>query len=162
MSNRIEVEDGRDLGAFIPANLDDYGLTPFEFRIYSRLARRAGGKGAARESVASMAAACKMCEQVVKTTLRFLCGAGMATKISRSGLPSLYRLTPANEWVHPENLDAVRIQCQHHPGRLTTQVTTSPRSSRHLGTCGEIEYHIHARRGEENPDSPTVISSIGI
>ena len=31
-----------------------------------------------------------------------------------------------------------------------------------LGTCGEIEYHIHARRGEENPDSPTVISSIGI
>jgi len=125
----IEVEDGRNIGAFIPANLDDYGLSPFEFRIYSRLARRAGNRGTAYESVASMAKACKICPQVVRSTLKFLCAAGMVARIQRAGQPSLYRLTHASKWAHPENLDEIRDETIHHPGRIVTPVTPSPRSS---------------------------------
>ena len=123
----IEVEDGRNIGAFIPANLDDYGLSPFEFRIYSRLVRRAGSRGGtARESLNSMAKACKICPQVVKSTLKFLCAAGMTVRVKRPGQPSLYRLTPASKWAHPENLDEIRDATSHHPGRIITQVTASP------------------------------------
>ena len=50
---------------------------------------------------------------------------------------------------------------QNNPSLLLKEGETFL-SEHSLGTCGEIEYHIHARRGEENPDSPTVISSIGI
>ena len=39
------VSSRPDYGAFIPAHLDDYPLTPNEFRVYARILRRAGSKG---------------------------------------------------------------------------------------------------------------------
>ena len=39
------TEGGRDWGAIIPSFLDDYGLDPYEMRVYIRLARRAGMGG---------------------------------------------------------------------------------------------------------------------
>lgn len=121
MNNRaIQVEDGRKLGAFIPANLDDYGLAPFEFRIYARIAQRSGSNEAS-ESIANMTAACKMCDQVVKSSLRFLVAAGMLERVSRPGQTTIYRLTPSSRWAHPETLDEIRSQCAHHPNRKISQ-----------------------------------------
>ena len=41
----MDVRDYRDLRAIIPSFLDDFGLTPAQFRIYGRIARRVGKGG---------------------------------------------------------------------------------------------------------------------
>ncbi len=131
MSNReIQVEDGRDLGDSTLPNLDDYGLNPFEFRIYARIVRRSDHEGSC-ESVASMAVACKICEQVVKSSLRFLAATGMIERVSRPGQTTIYRLTPYDRWVHPEALGGIRDQCAHHPSRKVAQIRTSATGGRY-------------------------------
>jgi hypothetical protein len=43
----IAFEDGRNLPIFIHSELDDLGLDPYEFRVYARIARRAGSSAIA-------------------------------------------------------------------------------------------------------------------
>lgn len=110
MSIPLCVEDARgDLPVFIHSKLDDYGLSPVEFRVYGRLARRAGS-GEARESVRNMAAGCKMSERSVQLALKLLELAGLVQRLDRHGLPTLYKLLPPGKWAHPSKLEALRSQ----------------------------------------------------
>ena len=124
--NKVEISDGRDLGAIIPAALDDYGLDPYEFRIYGRLARRCGAGGTAWESVSNMSIACGMGEQKAKQCLRLLCMVGLAERRSRPGHSSEYHLLPASRWSDPSGLKAARKEASYHPGAETTQVSKPP------------------------------------
>ncbi|RYG39717.1 hypothetical protein EON79_23880, partial [bacterium] len=87
----MNVSDARDLGAFIPKDLDDMGLDPYEFRIYCRLCRRAGA-GVARESVESMAEACKMSVRKVQGCLKALIEKELVTFELVTGRPTNYYL----------------------------------------------------------------------
>ena len=60
------TEGGRDWGAIIPSFLDDYGLDPYEMRVYIRLARRAGMGGQCWESISKMASSCRMSDRLLK------------------------------------------------------------------------------------------------
>lgn len=70
------VLDEQELGLFVKSEMDDYGLDPFEFRIYARIVRRAG-RSDAWESVPNMAKACMMTESRVRLALQLLEAAGL-------------------------------------------------------------------------------------
>lgn len=97
--DRFATVDNRDLGAFIPAELDDMGLDPYAFRVYCRLCRRAGG-GHAFESAPAMAEACKMSERKVRECLKALEAMGLIIAQERPGQTTVFRLqsirTPAS------------------------------------------------------------------
>lgn len=90
--------DGRAFPIFIDRELDDFGLDPYQFRIYARIARRAGEKGA-YESIKNMATGCQMSEGKVKSSLKVLIECGLVTKESCNGGTSIYRLTDKPEWI---------------------------------------------------------------
>ena len=55
----------------VKREIDDYGLEPYEFRIYARITRRAGN-GEAWESITDKACACRMSLSRARLTLQIL------------------------------------------------------------------------------------------
>ena len=88
----------KKLPIFVQGELDDYGLDPFAFRLFGRIARRAGRDGGSYESVAHMAAGCQMSEGTVKRKLKYLISIGAITKSSRPGRTTVYRPHPLELW----------------------------------------------------------------
>ena len=100
-------------GAIIPSFLDDYGLDPYEMRVYIRLARRAGMGGQCWESIPNMARACLMSPTKVKNCLALLAAAHLIKQLKRPGASNVYELMPECHWVKASSLE-----------RLRTEVTT--------------------------------------
>jgi hypothetical protein len=99
MTGDHAVKDERDdLPIFIHRELDDYGLDPYEFRVYARLARRADGKDGAYESIANMAKACGMGTTRVRQCLRDLEVMQLIVRSDRAGETTVYRLTSKGTW----------------------------------------------------------------
>ena len=122
------ITDGRDAGAFITAALDDFGLDPFEFRIYARIVRRAGTKEGCFESIDHMAKACKMNRDTCYRALKTLIRCRLIEKEPHKGKPSNYYLTPQEEWIHLSQIrDTEPIPNQgHHLSQIRD--TTYPKS----------------------------------
>ncbi len=53
------LKEKSELSLFVRREIDDYGLDPYEFRIYARITRRAGN-GEAWESITNRTCACRM------------------------------------------------------------------------------------------------------
>lgn len=94
---------------FVHSALDDYPLTPEEFRLYSHLARRAGS-GTAYPAVASMAKSCRMHPDTTRRCLTNLVTYRMLEAHARKGRTTLYILTRFSRWVKPEVVLAVQGQ----------------------------------------------------
>lgn len=95
--------DHRDLGAFIPAFLDDYGLDPIEFRLYSHIARRAGS-GNCFEGAKRMAEICRVNVKTIPGKLRSLEAYGLIRIDRTLGRTNDIILTPSRDWVTPRPL----------------------------------------------------------
>lgn len=87
-------EQQSDLRPFIPAKLDDYGLSQAEFRIVCRIARR----DICFESVESMATGCRMSLKTTRNALRSLVAREIIEVEKRDGDTSIYTLVPLNNW----------------------------------------------------------------
>ncbi|MCF4967146.1 helix-turn-helix domain-containing protein [Nostoc sp. CMAA1605] len=88
--------------AFIPAWLDDYGLTANEFRVYGHIARRVGTTGKCWESVPKIAKACRISRNVTLKALRALTEKyRLLTRNKRVGETDEYSLAPQSEWAPP-------------------------------------------------------------
>lgn len=98
--NSAQIIDDRDLPIFIDSKLDDYGLDPYEFRLYVRIARTAS-LGKAWESEENMAIACQMSIAKVKMSLQTLIARNLIHLESRAGVTTSYRLTPSTSWLPP-------------------------------------------------------------
>ncbi len=83
---------------FVHSRLDDYGLSPAQFRVYGHMSRRAG-RGDAFPAIASIARACQLHPQTVRRALRFLVSQRLLNRTDHSGHPSHYRLTSVHEWL---------------------------------------------------------------
>lgn len=95
------VDDRGDFNIiFIHKDLDDFGLDPYSFRIYSRIVRRAG-RGESWENNKNMAAGCCMSEAQVKKSLNILVRHGLIIKESRPGKTCIYRVAPRRNWSNP-------------------------------------------------------------
>lgn len=105
----MEFQTRADFGAFIPSQLDEYPLDPFEFRLYARIVRRAGNNGCF-ESLPKMAAGCKMGLTKARAAIRVLAKAGFIQLVDRSnkGLSHLCWITSPSEWVNPELVETIR------------------------------------------------------
>ena len=101
------VKEKRELSLFVRREIDDYGLDPYEFRIYARITRRAGN-GEAWESLTNMANACCMSLSRARKALSLLKLAKLIESIERPGYSTLYRLTPQHQWVEGDRLQEIR------------------------------------------------------
>jgi hypothetical protein len=101
------AKEKSDFSLFVRREIDDYGLDPYEFRIYARITRRAGN-GEAWESLANMASACCMSLGRARKALSLLKLAKLVESIERPGYSTLYRLTPQHKWVECERLQELR------------------------------------------------------
>jgi DNA-binding transcriptional regulator GbsR (MarR family) len=91
--------------------LDDYGLDPYEFRIYAHVARRTGGRtqGEFFASLKKTAEICKMSVRKVQYALKVLCDAGFLVQLQqRKGRTNKYQLAPRSSWVTASNLAEIR------------------------------------------------------
>ncbi len=101
------VKEKSELSLFVKREIDDYGLDPYEFRIYARITRRAGN-GEAWESLNNMASACCMSLGRARRALHLLKLAKLVKSIERPGYSTVYRLTPQHKWVASECLQELR------------------------------------------------------
>jgi DNA-binding MarR family transcriptional regulator len=114
-----EIRDGRDdKPIFIHSELDDYGLTPIEFRVYARLARRAGN-GTAFESVPKMAKEFIVSDRTIQRALRVLIEAHLLHEQIRPGRTTLYILTPRRAWSSRSQLPHIRLQAKSKSSKRT-------------------------------------------
>ncbi|MBD2076347.1 helix-turn-helix domain-containing protein [Phormidium sp. FACHB-592] len=103
------ARDERDLGAFIPSNLDDYGLDPFEFRVYSHIARRAGS-GECWESINNIAACCNMNVKTARKAIAVLTAARLIWQSTRKGTTNSITLSSSKHWVDSNLLGQIRAK----------------------------------------------------
>lgn len=82
---------------FVHADLDLYGLDPYEFRLYGHIARR----GQCFSSLETMANICKMSVRKAQYGLKSLENKGLIEKITRKGRTDIYKPTPRSEWKEP-------------------------------------------------------------
>jgi hypothetical protein len=109
-AHRVKVQEGRDdMPIFIHSELDDYGLSLIEFRVYARLARRCG-KAAASESVPNMARDFGVSDRTVQRALRLLVAARLIAEERRPGKTTLYTLLPRPAWAPALSLPALRTE----------------------------------------------------
>lgn len=97
----IKVTDQRQAPfVYFDVELDDMNLTPYEYRAYGRIARRAsGGQRACTESLDSMAAGCQMARRTLINAIKGLIQRGMIQRESKLGETSIYYLTDKSCWV---------------------------------------------------------------
>jgi hypothetical protein len=82
----MKATDEREQPIFIHHELDDAGLDPYAFRIYCRIARRAGtGGDGCTESIRNMADGCEMSYKRAKKALKTLQVRGMIAIANRPG-----------------------------------------------------------------------------
>lgn len=112
--------------AFVPKDLDDYGLDPYEFRLYMRISRRDDPKDGCFESVKKMADGCRMSERKVRYALEVLVTMGLITRRDRRGQTSVFRIAPACDWAHPDALKNVRKHIYATPAQSATPAPHAP------------------------------------
>lgn len=83
---------------FVHADLDLYGLDPYEFRIYGHIGRR-GQCFSSQDKIASI---CNMSVRKVQYSLKSLESKGLIQKKERKGRTAIYELTPRSNWKSPE------------------------------------------------------------
>lgn len=93
-TNALYVNDGRPSLMPIQSVIDDYGLDPYTFRIYARIIMKCQQRRIARESVATMAAACRMSDRRCQKALKELVAKGLILKQERPGYENTYMLPP--------------------------------------------------------------------
>jgi len=144
---------GADAIPFVPCTFDDFGLDPYQFRVYCRIVRRAGN-GSCFESVNNIATACGMTKKRVHSALKFLCAHKLIKKepSPKIGATVNYYVTPSSEWIPVATQtqpDAIQTQpgaiLTHLPGAILTHlpdaIQTQPGAiSTHLP--GAISTHL--------------------
>jgi len=107
------INAGRQSSLPLPlvhSDLDDYGLDPYEFRIYAHIVRRTGGKldGECFAKLKKTAEICNMSVRKAQYALKTLCDAGLILKDQRKGRTDIYRLAPKSNWKPKQELEEIR------------------------------------------------------
>ena len=103
--------------------MDDAGLTPAQFRVVCRVARR----GVCTESIPNMAAGCRLAIGTIKKSLPFLVSRNVLAKDKRTGRTSIYRVRPPAEWrVEPRPKDTLGQTVTQPIKQTDTKVNSQP------------------------------------
>src|SRR5688500_11194908 len=95
---------------FIHSALADYGLSPAEFRVDARIARRAGMNGKHSESIPNMANCLMISPRTIQYALRLLTSCGLIRRHVRLGRTNEYSLNPISSWLDKADLKTMQQQ----------------------------------------------------
>lgn len=123
------IDEPPESVAYIHGFLDEYGLDPYEFRLYAHIVRRTGGKpeGVFFASLTKSGGICDMSVRKAQQALKVLLKANLIKQTKRQGRTDEYRVTPTKEWVSREELAKIRASA------------TSPKPSKKIGTAAKTE-----------------------
>ena len=160
----VQIKDGRDFAIVVPSYLDDYGLDPYEYRLYSHIVRRAGKNGCF-ESIPNMARHCLMSEKTLRSSLRVLLNAGMVgVAESKAGKSVVYEVTQQEKWVASDVLEIIRGK--RTPGKSATTTPGKSATTPVANLLGEVfpskEVPFKELPLRIREDSPTPISQVEI
>jgi len=111
---------------FIPRQMDEAGLTPAQFRVACRVARR----GLCNESIARIAKGCQLAVKTVKAVLVALVARNVLSKQTRYGHTSVYQVKAVENWqpkpspkdylaqTAPQAVEQPSPQPKRHPNHL--------------------------------------------
>ena len=162
MSRSIKSADDRTFPiALYDLDVDDYGLSVYEFRAYMRIVRRAsGGRSLCTESLENMAQACQMSRPTMVRAIRTLIQCGMIRREAKAGETSTYVLCDKSEWVpgkpeiHPPGKPEIR-EVDHTfttPGKPQNHHLVNQRSTKNTNKNTQKN-----TREERVVESPTAI-----
>jgi hypothetical protein len=106
VSSAPDADGKRPAGTpFIPAALDDAGLTAPQFRVFCRIARRSnGGDASCFESVPNIAKAVRLEEKTVRAAIDALETRRMVAIHQRIGFPNHVSTLPEDQWLAADTL----------------------------------------------------------
>ena len=101
---------------FVHSAVDDYPLTPEEFRVYAHFARRAG-LGEAWPKIESIGRVCRMHPDTARQCVHSLNASGMINVQERKGRTNLYTITRVSSWKPAAEVEAIK-KAAAHTGKL--------------------------------------------
>lgn len=110
MRDTLQIKKSNNLTLFNPAFIDDYGFTPEEFRVFSRIMRRAYGEGShgCSESIPNLARSLGICQRLIRKALKVLEKCGAVTRETREGASPIFDFQACEKWKPKEDLPAIR------------------------------------------------------
>lgn len=113
MTGSTESDKNEARPMSVRSYLDDYGLTPQEFRVYGRVWRRWNEKDGCFESSRRMAKGCQMSDRTVRNCLFVLVAARLLKRTDLGqNLTLRYDPMPRESWANPSCLPILRKQAQ--------------------------------------------------
>lgn len=103
-----DKRDRRDNPIYASRELDEYGLTPNELRVYFRIARRAGEEGKCWESIPNIARAIKLGESTVRRCCQILSLARLISEQEVEGWTTDRWINPISKWKNKAELPGIR------------------------------------------------------
>jgi predicted metal-binding transcription factor (methanogenesis marker protein 9) len=96
--------------AFVHNYLDEFGLDPYEFRLYAHVVRRTGGKpeGVCFASLTKIGKLCKMSPRKAQQAMKVLLKANLVTQSKRKGRTDEYHVTLSRDWIDSSELEKIR------------------------------------------------------
>ena len=147
----MQVSDERIAPVFLHHKVDDAGLDVYAFRIYCRIARRAGSRGdGCTESLSNMAKGCKMGKRRAREALRELEDRGLVRTNERPGQTSEIVLTHRSNWKDQEEAPKPPEEPGQGSGRPDTE-----------GERETEEAEAGQGRADEGGDGKPVVTSTG-
>jgi predicted transcriptional regulator len=121
--------------AFVHNYLDEYGLDPYEFRIYAHIVRRTGGKpdGICFASLSRIAEICKMSPRRAQQSIQVLMAANMIERTKRPGRTDEYKVTPTMQWVSIQELQNLRTLKKEKDPKIQHDKEGDPKIQEDLG-----------------------------
>jgi DNA-binding transcriptional regulator GbsR (MarR family) len=184
MSRSIKSADDRTFPiALFDIDVDDYGLSVYEFRAYMRIVRRAsGGRSSCTESLENMANACQMSRPTMVRAIRTLIQCGMIRREAKAGETSTYVLCDKSEWApgkpeirlpgkpeirevdhtfttpgKPQNHHLVNQRSTKNTNKNTTKKTTEERETR---AREEVSHSRDLAVSSAQPDAVAILIEI--
>jgi hypothetical protein len=130
-SRKLTYKDSNKGTMFCPAFIDDYGFSPEEFRVFSRIMRRCLSENSKGffEGVPTIAKQLQISERLVRRALRVLVGCKAITCEERLGETSLYDFNTSDKWEPSEKLPQIRKianQAKYRPTPLSKTQGVTP------------------------------------
>lgn len=112
MSDKVQYKRSDKFTMFVPGFIDDYGFTPPEFRIFSRIMRRCLGEHSKGffESITHISQRLKISESIVRRTLKILEDCNAITRTTRPGQTDLIDFQTCDKWKPAEDLPKIRAK----------------------------------------------------
>jgi hypothetical protein len=121
-----QIGNRPDYGAFIPSELDDYGLDPFEFRVFCHISRRAGtSNGEFYEGDKNAAKRCCMELKTYRKAKHYLEQSGLITIEIRPGKTAIVHLVHCKDWPTATKLGATKSGTTTKSGATRSGATKS-------------------------------------